>query len=49
MIVKLTTQSVSDIITNSSSEVFVVRNLKSRNQELQELITSVMTAAGLEI
>lgn len=49
MIVKLTTQSVSDIITNSSSEVFVVRNLKSRNQELQELIISVMTAAGLEI
>lgn len=49
MIVKLTTQSVSDIITNSSSEVFVVRNLKSKNQELQELITSVMTAAGLEI
>lgn len=31
-------QSASDIITNSSSEVFIARNLKSKNQEIIELI-----------
>ena len=49
MIAKLRMQSASDIITNSSSEVFIVKNQKSRNQELVEIITNVMKAAGLDI
>lgn len=47
MIVILRTQSISDVITNSSSELFVVHNQKSKNQEIEELIDKVITAAGL--
>lgn len=49
MIARLRMQSASDIITNSSSEVFIIRNQKSRNQEIFELITNVARAAGLKI
>ena len=47
MIVILRTQSISDVIKNSSSELFVVHNQKSKNQEIEELIDKVVTAAGL--
>ena len=49
MIVKLMMQSASDIITNSSSEVFIARNLKSKNQEIIELIQNVAKAANLDL
>lgn len=42
-------QSASDIITNSSSEVFIARNLKSKNQEIIELIQNVAKAANLDL
>lgn len=39
----------ADIITNSSSEVFIARNLKSKNQEIIELIQNVAKAANLDL
>ena len=47
MILILRTQSISDVITNSSRDLFVVHNHKSKNQEIEELIDKVVTAAGL--
>ena len=37
------------IITNSSYEVFIDRNLKSKNQEIIELIQNVAKAANLDL
>ena len=40
---------ITDIITNSSSEVFIARNLKSKNHEIIELIQNVAKAANLDL
>lgn len=42
-------QSISDIITNSSSEVFVIKGKKERNQEIMELIINLYNLLGREI
>ena len=42
-------QSISDIITNSSSEVFVIKGQKERNQEIMELIIGFYKLIGRNI
>lgn len=42
-------QSISDIITNSSSEVFIIKSQKERNQEIMELIMGFYKLIGRNI
>lgn len=42
-------QSFSDIITNSSSEVFIIKGQKSRNQDIMELIINLYEILGRDI
>lgn len=42
-------QSISDIITNSSSEVFVIKGQEERNQEIMDLITGLYNLLGRDI
>lgn len=42
-------QSISDIITNSSSEVFVIKGQKKRNQEIMNLIIKLYKLLGRKI
>lgn len=42
-------QSISDIITNSSSEVFVIKGQKERNQEIMGLIINLYKLIGRDI
>lgn len=42
-------QSISDIITNSSSEVFIIKGQKERNQEIMDLIIGLYKLIGRDI
>lgn len=42
-------QSISDIITNSSSEVFVIKGQKERNQEIMNIIIGLYKLLGRDI
>lgn len=42
-------QSISDIITNSSSEVFVIKGKEERNQEIIDIITGLYKLLGRDI
>lgn len=43
---KLNIQSISDIITNSSSEVFVIKDAGKYQDEVQEFLNNVMEVLG---
>lgn len=42
-------QSISDIITNSSSEVFVIKGQKERNQDIMNIIIGLYELLGRDI
>lgn len=42
-------QSISDIITNSSSEVFVIKGQKERNQDIMNIIIGLYELLGRDM